>query len=164
MVNLEQALSESRAAVDQMIAAAERTGPAWTSPRAPGKWSPSQVVEHVARAYEESANAASGAPTKFPTFPAFVRPVVRKLFLDRAIKGGKFPKGKTNRALNPDQGSPTPAAARVRLEQAHAAFEQACRGCNGTFDHSIFGKVSAADYARFQALHTLHHTKQIAQS
>ena len=34
MANLEQALSASRAAVDQIIAAAERTGPGWTTPRA----------------------------------------------------------------------------------------------------------------------------------
>lgn len=164
MADLDTALAESRAAVAEMLVAADRTGAAWTTPRAPGKWSPSQIVEHVARAYEESANAASGVPTKFPTFPAFVRPVVRKLFLDRTINGARFPKGKTNRAMNPDHGSPTPADARIRLEQAHAAFERACRGCNGTFNHSIFGKVSAADYAKFQALHTLHHTKQIAEA
>lgn len=164
MADINNALAESRAAVDQMLAAAERTGAAWTAPRAPGKWSPSQIVEHVARAIEESANAASGKPTKFPTFPGFVRPLVRKIFFDRTVRNGTFPKGRTNKAMNPQQGSPTPAEARVRLQQAHAAFEQASLQCGGTFNHGIFGKVSAADYATFQAMHTRHHTKQIAQS
>ena len=164
MVNLEHALSASRAAVDQMIAAAERTGPGWTTPRAPGKWSPSQVVEHVARAIEESANAASGKPTKFPAFPRLVRPVIRKIFFDRTVRNGTFPRGKTNKAMNPEFGSQTPAEARLRLEQAHAAFEQACRQCGGTFDHGIFGTVTAADYATFQAMHTRHHTRQIGES
>jgi hypothetical protein len=165
MRDITSALAESRAAVDQILSAAERTGPAWSTPRAPGKWSPSQIVEHVARSLEESANAASGRPTKFPTFPVFVRPLVRKVFFDRTVRKGTFPKGKTNKAMNPDSGSATPAEARLRLEQAHAAFEQACRQCtNGTFQHGIFGTVSAADYARFMAMHTLHHTKQIGRS
>lgn len=164
MADITNALAESRAAVDRLLAAADCTGSAWATPRAPGKWSPSQVVEHVARAYEESALSAAGKPTRFPTFPGFVRPIIRKLFFDRTVRGGAFPRGKTNRAMNPDIGSPTPADARVRLQRAHAAFEQACLECNGTFNHSIFGRVSAADYATFQALHTLHHTRQIAQS
>ncbi len=165
MADINTALAESRTAVEQMLAAAERTGARWAAPPAPGKWSPSQIVEHVARVYEESAHAAGGQPTKFPAFPAIVRPLVRKVFFDRTLRNGTFPKGKTNRALNPESGSTTPAEARARLEQAHAAFEQACRNCpNGRFSHGIFGTVSAADYATFQAMHTLHHTKQIAHS
>ena len=165
MADINTALAESRAAVDQMLAAAQRTGAAWTTPRAPGKWSPSQIVEHVARAYEESAHCASGAPHKFPTFPRLLRPVVRRLFFDRTLKKGIMPSGgRTNKAMNPAAGPATPADARARLEQAHAVFEQACRQCGATFDHSIFGTVSVADYARFQAMHTLHHTKQIGHS
>jgi hypothetical protein len=61
MADINTALAESRAAVDQMLSAAERSGSAWATPRAPGKWSPSQIVEHVARALEESANAADYA-------------------------------------------------------------------------------------------------------
>jgi hypothetical protein len=160
MSDIDTALAQSRAAIEELLIAAERTA-GWTMPRAPGKWSPSQIVEHVARAYEESAHAAVGEPTKFPTFPGFVRPLVRMVFFDRAVRSGKFPKGKTNQAMDPLAGSATPAEARVRLEAAHAAFDVACRKCGGRFDHSIFGSVSAVDYARFQAMHTLHHARQI---
>ena len=160
MSNIDAALAESRAAMEELLIAAERSR-GWTTPRAAGKWSPSQIVEHVARAYEESAHAAMGQPTKFPTFPGFVWPLVRMVFFDRAVRSGKFPRGKTNKAMDPLAGSATPAEARLRLEAAHAAFDLACRACGGRFDHSIFGAVSAIDYARFQAMHTRHHARQM---
>jgi hypothetical protein len=80
MANLIGELASGRSAVNDMIAAAEHAASRWTNPRAPGKWSPSQVVEHVARALDESAKAVEGVPTDFPTVPSFVRPVVRGIF------------------------------------------------------------------------------------
>ena len=61
--------------------------------RAPGKWSPSQVVEHVGLVLEESANVVSGTPSKFPTLPAFVRPMVRRLLFNRVLKKRGIPPG-----------------------------------------------------------------------
>lgn len=58
-------------------------------------------------------------------------------------------------------GPSTPDGGRARLVQAHDAVERACRECGARFDHGIFGTISTADYARFQALHTRHDTKQI---
>lgn len=69
MADINAALGASKEAIDQLIVTGERTGPAWTASRAPGKWSPSQIVEHVARALEESANVAAGRPSKFPKLP-----------------------------------------------------------------------------------------------
>jgi hypothetical protein len=62
MPEIELRLADVHAAVAGLVAAAERVGTAWTKPRAPGKWSPSQVVEHVARIMEESANVAANSP------------------------------------------------------------------------------------------------------
>jgi hypothetical protein len=50
---------------------------------------------------------------------------------------------------------------RTRLLRAHDVFDRACRECGARFDHGIFGTISTADDARFQALHPRHHTKQI---
>jgi hypothetical protein len=77
MSDLDSSLAESRAALAQLIAAGERCGTAWASPRAPGKWSPSQIVEHVARALEESGKNIKGEPSAFPKLPGLLRPVVR---------------------------------------------------------------------------------------
>jgi hypothetical protein len=83
MLDLDTSLAGDRAAVAALLAAADGAGATWTVPRAPGKWSPSQVVEHVARIMDESANVASGAPSKFPSIPRFLRPIIRIVFFNR---------------------------------------------------------------------------------
>ena len=162
--DLPASLVESRAALQALMAACDKCGTAWTTPRAPGKWSPSQIAEHVARALEESGKNIKGEPTAFPNLPALVRPLIRGLFFNRVLKKNAFIKGRTNRAMNPVAGPPTPADGRMRLQRAHDAFERACRESPPRFVHSVFGDVSTAEYARFQALHTLHHAKQISGS
>lgn len=167
MADVNVALEANSAAVREMIAAAEQCGSAWTTPRAPGKWSPCQVVEHVARALEESANVVSGAPSKFPTLPVFVRPLVRGLLFKRVLKKNAFPKAKTNKAMDPASGPATTAEGRARLEGALAKFDQACRERAAGGQHvqsTVFGTVSVADYATFMAVHTRHHCKQVANT
>ena len=120
MADVNDVLVANRAAVIELVAAAERSAATWTTPRAPGKWSPSQVVEHVARGLEEAGNVVSGAPS-IPMPPAFLRPLVR-LFFNRILKKDAFPKGwKSNKAFDPASGPATPAQARVRLEGALAS-------------------------------------------
>src|SRR5438876_9144928 len=124
MADINAALAASKEALDQLSVTGERTGPAWTTPRAPGKWSPSQVVEHVARALEESANVAAGRPSKFPKLPGFIQPIVRGVLFKRVLKKGAFPKAKTNKAMDPSSGPATPAEGRLRLEVAHRKFDE----------------------------------------
>jgi hypothetical protein len=165
MADVNDVLAANRAAVLDLVAAAERSAATWTTPRAPGKWSPSQVVEHVARSLEESANVVSGAPSKIPMPPAFLRPLLRQLFFNRILKTDAFPKGyKTPNAMNPTSGPATPAQARGRLEGALARFDQECRRRADNAPHVVstgFGSVSVEDYARFTAMHTRHHCKQM---
>lgn len=164
MTEVDTTLAANRDAIDTLIAAAERSAGVWTIARALGKWSPSQVVEHVARSLDESANVVSGAPSKFPRLPFFLRPVVRGLLFNRVLRTGGFPKARTNKALDPDAGPATPAEARVRLERALERFDRECRACakaGGVVASATFGKVSVADYARFIELHTRHHCKQM---
>ena len=164
MADINPTLAANREAVDDLIAAAQKCGPAWTTPRAPGKWSPSQVVEHVAHTLDESANLFAGAPTKFLTLPFFLRPVARTLLFNRVLKKSAFPKAKTNKAMDPASGPATPADARVRLEAALARFDRECRACAqaaGSVKSGAFGTVSVADYARFIEVHTRHHCRQM---
>jgi len=165
MVDVNAALVASKEAMDQLIATGERTGLSWTASRAPGKWSPSQIVEHVARSLEESANMAAGRASKFPRLPAMLHPVVRGLLFKRVLKRATFPKARTNKALNPASGPATPAEGRARLETAHKKFDEACRQLASRGERmrtTIFGTVSVEDYVRFMELHTRHHGKQIA--
>jgi hypothetical protein len=164
MPDLDVALAANRSATDELIATAERAASRWTTPRAPGKWSAAQVAEHVARTFEEGANAVAERPTKLPTVPRFMRPVAGWLFR-RILRTGRFPKAKTTRPLNPEATptwSPSPAEAKARLQATQAVFERECRArAGGTFDHAAFGVVSVEDYVRFTELHTRHHTRQI---
>src|SRR5512140_2987572 len=168
MADLNDELAVNRAAVLDLIAAAERSAATWTTPRAPGKWSPSQVVEHVAGGLDEGANILSGAPT-IPMPPAILllllRPLARLIFY-RTLKRGTFPNGfKAAKALNPTSGSATPAEARTRLERAFARFDQECRRLAASGQHVVamgaFGRVSLADAVRYTAIHTRHHCKQM---
>jgi DinB superfamily len=166
MADVNDALAANRAAVLDLVAAAERSAATWTTPRAPGKWSPSQVVEHVAGGLEEGANTVSGAPSpSIPMPPAFLRPLLRLLFFNRILKKGVFPKGfKAVKALDPTSGPATPAEARVRLEGALARFDQECRRRVASGQHVVstgFGTVSLEDLVRYSALHTRHHCKQM---
>jgi hypothetical protein len=164
MVDINPALSANRDAIVELIAAADRSGPSWTTPRAPGKWSPSQVVEHVARTFDESAKLISGAPSTLPTLPFFLRPVVRTLVFNRVVRNGTFPKAKTNKALNPPSGPSTAADARMRLESAVARFDLECRNCahaGGIVASGAFGRVPLGDYVKFMEVHVRHHCKQM---
>jgi uncharacterized protein DUF1569 len=164
MTDLETALAANRAAVDELLAAGEKCGPSWNTARAPGKWSPSQISEHVARALEESSNAMNGVPSKFPNLPAFLRPVLRALVFNRVVRGGSFPKGRTNKAMNPISGPATPAAARARFAAVLDGFDKACRKCSasdGVLKSTVFGKVPIVDYVRFQECHVRHHQRQM---
>ena len=165
MADVNTALAGSREAIEQMIRTGEQCGSAWTAPRAPGKWSPSQITEHVARSLEESANMAAGQPSKFPKLPAMVHPIVRGLLFKRVLRKGAFPKAKTNKAMNPTSGPATAPEGRARLEAAHRKFEEACRQSasrDGRLRTTIFGAVAVSDYVRFMELHTRHHGKQMA--
>jgi hypothetical protein len=163
MADINDVLAGNHAAVLDLVAAAEKSAATWTTPRAPGKWSPSQVVEHVAGGLEEAANVLSGAPS-IPMPPAFLRPLAR-LYFNRILKKGVFPNGwKANKALDPATGPATPAQARVRLESALARFNQECRRRDASGQHLVstgFGTVSVEDFVRFNALHTRHHCKQM---
>ncbi len=164
MAEIDTALAASRDAVDQMIRAGEQSGEAWIVPPAPGKWSPSQIVEHVARGLEEAANIAAGRRSKVPRPPAIVR-LIGRLMIRRVLRKGTFPKGfKASKALNPASGPATPAEGRIRLETAHQKFDEVCRriAAEGRPMTTIFGSVPVQDLVRFQEIHTRHHRKQIA--
>jgi hypothetical protein len=164
MAEIDTALAANRDAVDQMIRAGEQSGAAWIAPRAPGKWSPSQIVEHVARGLEEAANVAAGRPSKVSMPPAVIRAISR-FFFKRVLRKAAFPNGtKAHKAVNPASGPATPAEGRIRLETAHQKFDEVCRriAADGRPMRTWFGLVPVQDLVRFIELHTRHHTKQMA--
>ena len=167
--DIDALIASNRAAVDELFRTAEAAAAEgrWTTPRAPGKWSPQQVVEHVAISLEEAGNVIAGRPTKLPTRPALFRPLGGLVFR-RVLRKGGFPRIKTPPSMDPAKEAPAgPASldeARRRLDLGFAAFEKACRERAARGDpvpSKAFGNVSLAGYARFNELHTRHHMQQI---
>lgn len=164
MPDMTTEIAANRDAVEQFLAAAETCADVWTTPRAPGKWSPSQLTEHVARSFEEAAHVALGQPTKLPNLPRFLRPVARILFFNRVLKTGVLSNSKTTKAMDPQSGPPTFPEGQERLQAALQVFVQAYQKAAGQgemVESTAFGRVSLRDYARFVALHTRHHMGQL---
>jgi Protein of unknown function (DUF1569) len=162
MTEIEPALLEDRNAVGELAARARAVAPErWSAPRAPGKWSPGQVCDHVARSYEASRDIVCGVPGK--GMPRWLRPIVRVLYLGKVMKTGRFPKGsKAPERLRP---SPEPLPLEeslARIEKARADFEAEARKRAGlSIDHPVFGRIRVADYVRLSQLHTRHHARQL---
>ena len=126
-MDIENILSANRAAIDDLISAAENSRDNWTTARAPGKWSPSHLVEHVAITLDESAKLTAGEPADFPSMPSVVHPLMRIFLFNRVLKKQRFPKAKTFASFDPEKGPASPEDARDRLLAALTRFADACR-------------------------------------
>jgi len=164
MTSIDAILEDNVAAAAEVLEAASRCGHTWDTPRTPGGWSPAQVVQHVALTLEQGAAVVSGRKSKFPTFPAILRPLARALYYSRVLKEQRFPRSRTTPALEPSAGAATLEEADAHLQAAVRNFNQACRDrlANGRpLEHPVFGTVTVEGYAQFQVLHTRHHLAQL---
>jgi DinB family protein len=163
MAQLQAMLEAHHQAVEAFLAAARAVPPTrWSEPRAPGKWSPGQVAEHLTLAYEVNRGVLHGAAPM--TAPRWVRPLIRHLLLAPVLRRGRFiPGSKSPRVFRP---SPTPAAPEQlldRLTAATSAFESdAASLATTTIDHPFFGRLPLSDFVRLQEIHTRHHRGQLA--
>lgn len=104
MADAELVIASHRRAVSAFVDAARAVPPSqWATPRAPGKWSPGQVTEHVALAYEQSGRMLHGTFTG-PAKPWYQRLLARWLGLPSLLK-----RGDSARALSKRQTSFDPA-------------------------------------------------------
>lgn len=164
MDNTSKDLAGLRSAVEDFSNALADSADVWAIPVRPGKWSPSQILEHVARSLEEAGKDMLGQRSKLPQLPAPVRFLARHLGFKRVLKNDAIPGGaKTNRALNPVEGPPTASAGRDRIESAWREFEQAWGRVEGPARSHVFGTVPASDYVRFQEIHIRHHRAQLPE-
>jgi hypothetical protein len=155
----------NRRSVTEFLARARRVGPAdWNRAPASDRWSPAQITEHVALAYEHTRGLLSGQQR--PGLPRLLRPVVRYFYVRPVLRTGKFPpRGKAPPPFRPS-GSPAPAESLCqRLEMAaqalEADLERLLSQGRPSMEHPIFGRVPSPDVLRFQAYHTAHHRQQL---
>jgi hypothetical protein len=169
MTELETALADNRAAVDEFLVTARALTPAqWATPRAEGAWTPGQIVEHLALAYEYSADVVRGT-AKGGAAPRILRPLFRRLIVDSTLKAGKFTrKGRSPSMFRPSATAPPASTIVPRLEAALSAFEAAIRSGHPEARHQVmhpfFGKVPMIGYVRMQAIHARHHRLQLTST
>jgi hypothetical protein len=164
MADLQTVLQAHHQAVEAFLGAARAVPPTqWGQPRAPGKWSPGQVAEHLALAYEVNRGVLHGhAPPM--TAPRWLRPVIRKVLLGPVLRRGRFiPGSKSPPVFRPGPTPAAPAQLLGRLATAMTAFEaDAAAMATTTVDHPFFGRLPLGDFVRLQEIHTRHHRGQLA--
>jgi len=163
MTDVASALTAHHQAVEAFLNTAKSVPPdRWAVPRAPGKWSPGQVADHLAVVYEVNRNVLRGAAPARGA-PRLLRPLLRVFLLNPVLRRGAFiPGSKTPKMLEPGESPAPPEALLARLRSAANAFETDAAGNrSATIDHPFFGRLSIADYVRFQEIHTRHHHAQV---
>ena len=162
MADIQPALQAHREAVDAFLDSARAVPPdAWMRPRAPGKWSPGQVVEHLSLAYEVNRGVLHGrAPMRAPRW---LRPLLGRFLLRPVLRRGRFiPGSKSPRVFRPGPSPAPPAELLGRLAAATTAFEAdaAAFGAD-TVEHPFFGRLPLGDFVRLQEIHSRHHRGQL---
>ncbi len=164
--DIEKVIAENRKATEHFLATARNVAKAkWEQPVAEGKWSPAQIVDHIAVTTEVALKAINGDPS-MGSIPKFLRFIPRKLGFDPTIKKGRFPEKQRGPAIfAPSKDHPAYETSATKLERAMVALETHVRNLMAhnqhSFEHTFFGHVSIADYIRFGTLHTEHHERQL---
>ena len=166
MPDLDASLSANRQAAASFLSTARSVEVArWAQPIASGKWSPAQLADHVAIAYEVAVRALKGDPT-MQSAPRFLRPIIRAVGFNSILKKGAFPdRTRGPKVFAPSTAHPAYEVSAARMEAAVASLEsqtrEMARAGQLAFEHPVFGQIGVAEYVRFSELHTRHHALQL---
>lgn len=157
-----------RTALAAYVARAGRlTSARWSAPRAPGKWSPAEVSEHLALSYEVGLAELRGGPALSVRTSFWQRAVLRWFVMPKLLAGGALtrPVKAPMELRHPVAGEQV--ATLARLEQLAATLEReldtaAARG-PVRFTHPYFGALDAVQVLGFCAFHARHHEAQVAE-
>ena len=155
-------------ATRDVIAAAERI-PAdrWMSPRAEGKWSPADIVEHLNLAYDALLRDFAGEGGMKIRTKLWQRILLRLTLVPKLMRGGAFPaNARAPRETRPATSNPDQAAAiagfRERSARVHAAAVDAINGRRRVrITHAYFGRSAVPEAILLCARHMQHHQKQL---
>lgn len=161
------AAGEHRTALASYIARAGRlTSERWSAPRAPGKWSPAEISEHLALAYEAGLTELRGGPSLETRMGFWQRLVLRTFVLPKLLAGGALTRPvKAPREIRfPVAGAQ--AATLARLQEVADSLERELESASSReqvrFSHPYFGSLTAPQALGFCAFHARHHEAQIA--
>ena len=151
-----------------VLDSAEDAGAQFSVRRDPSRWSPVEIIEHLARAYSGTAKGferciEKGAPL------ATSATLKQRLQQFALINIGYFPEGRqAPKFILPtgelDLGAVLDAVRRdlTRLDEAASTVRQSL-GSGKMLDHPILGALTVDEWLKFHVVHTRHHARQIAQ-
>ncbi len=155
-------------AAERLAVTAEKVDPQqWLVPRATGKWTPAQVVDHLSRVYDVVMSEIEGGAGMKLRLTFLQRSFLRVMYLGRILKGRGFPKG----APAPYELRPGTIASdqrtaiaefRSRAGQFAASAAKAHdSGRRVRVTHAYFGTASVENGVLLCARHIEHHEKQL---
>lgn len=138
----------------------------WAEPRAPGKWSPAELTEHLSLTYDGVLQELLGGVGVRVRVKGFRRLMIRWLVMPRFLNHGFVPAGvRAPREVVPAGVSPDKAAGLDRFRGRARDFEQAIAPLlhdrQRRVTHPFFGPLTMAQGLRFVEVHLRHHTKQL---
>ena len=135
--------------------------------RAPaGKWSPAEIVDHVATAIERSAAGFQSRLDK-PAMERRPRSMPQRVAWMIVGGTGWFPVRRQAPESTRPQARPERAATEKKLREAVAAYVALRPTLAGRSDlflkHPVFGDLTYDEFAHFHVRHVNHHRKQLLE-
>lgn len=160
------ALEAQRAAIDHFTERAAGVVAGWTTPRAPGAWSPAEITEHLALVFDAVTEEIKGGPGIRARFGPLRRLLFRWIALPRIVAGRGFPGGvRAVREARPVNVTASRDESLDRLLRTAERFEEAVRSAPPAtrVTHPFFGRLTLPRAVRFSAAHIRHHAAQLPQ-
>jgi hypothetical protein len=164
-IGMAQAAADHRAAIEDVARVVEGQDPArWTQAPQPGKWSPSEIAQHLILSYGPPLAELDGGSGFVVRVGWWKRVALRWRFLPQ-ILGGKFPQGApAPREIRPKTGAADPVQAARDLRESAVLFAdrlaEAERARRVRLTHPYFGKLTAPQILKLMAVHAGHHRAQ----
>jgi len=161
-----EAAEEHRQAVATCAAAIRSVSAAdWERPPAEKKWTPAQIAEHLAIAYDPVLSEIDGRGGFRPRFPGWQRRILRWIFL-KPVLAGRYPKGvRAPREVRPTTTSPSPEEGARRLSERAEIFLDRFAQAHGRGEarvtHPYMGRLKGVVAVRFLTSHVRHHQSQL---
>lgn len=156
---------EHAASIEDFTARAESVADAlWPTSVVPGKWSPAQVAEHIALAYEAILRDLSGGPAMRLRASWWQRVLLRRFLLPRILTSGRIPFAATAPREARPGGEPLDRAEVLRrVREGASRLDAVMResGESARVTHPYFGTLRGREILRFCAIHTRHHAFQL---
>jgi len=155
-------------AAAEVAASAERIQTEqWMLPRAEGKWSPAEIVEHLTLAYDVFLRQLEGGPGMMVRTKLWQRIMLRFTLIPKLLRGEGFPAGaRAPRETRPQSANPDQKAAvagfrdrAARLDAGVAAAMTSGRRVRLT--HAYFGSSGLGEAMLLCARHLQHHEQQL---